>query len=35
MYEEFGDIIKTMIFNSYDYTANITITLNALNDRKN
>ena len=35
MYEEFGDIIKTMIFNSYDCTANITITLNALNDRKN
>ena len=35
MYEEFGDIIKTMIFNSYDYTANIAITLNALNDRKN
>lgn len=35
MYEEFGDIIKTMIFNSYDYTENITTTLNALNARKN
>lgn len=35
MYEEFGEIINTMKFNSYDYTENITITLNALNDRKN
>lgn len=35
MYEEFGEIIKTMKFNSYDYTENITTTLNALNDRKN
>lgn len=35
MYEEFGDIINTMIFNSYNYKENITITLNALNDRKN
>lgn len=34
MYEEFGEIINTMKFNSYDYTENITITLNALNDRK-
>ena len=33
MYEEFGDIINTMIFNSYNYKENI--TLNALNDRKN
>lgn len=33
MYKEFGDIINTMIFNSYNYKENI--TLNALNDRKN
>lgn len=35
MYEEFGEIINTMKFNSYDYTENITTTLNALNARKN
>lgn len=35
MYKEFGEIINTMKFNSYDYTENITTTLNALNARKN